>query len=175
MRRFYETLRGLGDAEGGNLVVERYSAEGRADRIAAVAAAVVSRNPDVIVTNLNDLVSAFAAATTTIPIVAITGYPVPGGLVTSLARPGGNLTGVSVDAGIGIGAKRLQILKEAIPSATKVAYLVSARGRAARESAIRDAAHRLGIALIANILRGDEVKIRRAFARWRCSNSMPPL
>src|ERR1700680_2949370 len=83
VRRFYEALRGLGDAEGGNLVVERYSAEGRSDRFAALAAAVVSRNPDVIVANLNDLVKAFAAVTATIPIVAITGDPIAGGLVTS--------------------------------------------------------------------------------------------
>ena len=125
VRRFYETLRGLGDAEGDNLVVERYSAEGRSERFAALAAEVVSRNPDVIVSNLNDLVKAFAAATAAIPIVGITGDPIAVGLVTSLAHPGGNLTGVSVDAGVEIFAKRLQILKEAIPSAVKVAYLLS--------------------------------------------------
>src|ERR1035437_8010377 len=79
VRRFYETLRGLGDTEGGNLVVERYSAEGRSDRFASLAAAVVSRNPDVIVSNLNRLVKVFTAATTTIPIVAITGDPIAGG------------------------------------------------------------------------------------------------
>ena len=73
VRRFYETLRGLGDAEGGNLVVERYSAEGRSDRFAALAAEVVNRDPDVIVSNLNDLVKAFAAATATIPIVGSLG------------------------------------------------------------------------------------------------------
>ena len=94
VRRFYETLRGLGDTEGGNLVVERYSAEGRSDRFASLAAAVVSRNPDVIVSNLNSLIKVFTVATTTIPIVAITGDPIAGGLVTSLAHPGGNLTGV---------------------------------------------------------------------------------
>ena len=76
VRRFYETLRGLGDAEGDNLVVERYSAEGRSDRFATLAAAVVSRNPDVIVTNLIDLTKAFAAATAAIPIVAISGDPI---------------------------------------------------------------------------------------------------
>jgi putative ABC transport system substrate-binding protein len=97
VRRFYETLRGLGETEGGNLVVERYSAEGRADRFAASAAEVVGRKPDVIVSNLNDLVKAFAAATTTIPIVAIIADPIALGLVTSLARPGGNLTGVSMN------------------------------------------------------------------------------
>jgi hypothetical protein len=58
--RFFETLRGLGDAEGVNLVVERYSAEGRSDRFGVLAAEAVSRNPDVIVSNLNDLVKTFA-------------------------------------------------------------------------------------------------------------------
>src|SRR5450756_2160065 len=76
VRRFYETLRGLGETEGSNLVVERYSAEGRADRFAELAAEVVSRNPEVIVSNLNDLVKAFTTATTTIPIVAITADPI---------------------------------------------------------------------------------------------------
>ena len=61
VRRFFETLRGLGYAEGGNLVVERYSAEGRFDRFAGLAAAVVSRNPEVIVMNLNALVNACQA------------------------------------------------------------------------------------------------------------------
>jgi putative tryptophan/tyrosine transport system substrate-binding protein len=125
VRRFYETLRGLGRIEGGNLVVERYSAEGRSERFASLAAEVVSRNPDVILVNLNSLAKTFAAATATIPIVAITGDPIAAGLVTSLAHPGGNLTGVSVDAGVEIVAKRLQILKEAIPKASKVAYLDS--------------------------------------------------
>ncbi len=127
VRRFYETLRGLGYTEGVNLVVERYSAEGRFERFASLAAEVAGRNPQVIVVNLNDLVKAFAAATTTIPIVAVMGDPIATGLVANLARPGGNLTGVSVDAGFEIVAKRLQILKEVMPSAAKVAYLASSR------------------------------------------------
>jgi putative ABC transport system substrate-binding protein len=71
VRRFYQTLRGLGYAEGSNIVVERYSAEGRSQHFASLAAAVVGSDPQVIVVNLNDLIEAFAAATTTIPIVAI--------------------------------------------------------------------------------------------------------
>jgi putative tryptophan/tyrosine transport system substrate-binding protein len=125
VRRFYLTLRELGDIEGSNLVIERYSADGRSDRFAALAAEVVGRNPDVIVVNLNDLVKVFAAATATIPIVAIVGDPIAGGLVTNLAHPGGNLTGVSINAGIEIYGKCLQILKEAMPSIAKVAYLRS--------------------------------------------------
>jgi putative ABC transport system substrate-binding protein len=149
VRRFFETLRGLGYAEGGNLVVERYSAAGRFDRFAALAAAVVSRNPEVIVMNLNALVNAFKAATTTIPIVAIVGDPIRSGLVKSLAQPGGNVTGVSIDAGIEINSKQLEILKEAIPSAAKVAYLASREWwEGGPGQALREAGMRLGIALI---------------------------
>src|SRR5215469_6926470 len=68
VRRFYETLRGLGNVEGSNLVVERFSAEGNSERFAPLAAEVVSRKPDVILTYFNDLVKAIMAATATIPI-----------------------------------------------------------------------------------------------------------
>ncbi len=167
VRRFYETLRGLGETEGSNLVVERYSAEGRADRFAALAAEVVSRNPEVIVSNLNDLVKTFVAATATIPIVGITGDPIAVGLVTSLARPGGNLTGVSIDTGTGIVAKRLQILKEAMPSAIKVAYLLSNSGTWDGRAGLpdREAAQQLGIALTGNFLAEvNDLQLRRTFA-----------
>ena len=80
IRRFYETLERLGHGEGGNLVVERYSAEGHSDRFAALAAEVVGRKPDVIVSNLNALIKTFLAATATIPIVGITSDPVASGL-----------------------------------------------------------------------------------------------
>jgi len=165
VRRFYETLRGLGDTEGSNLVVERYSDEGRSERFAALAAEVVSRNPDVIVSNLNSLVKTFIVATTTIPIVAITGDPIAAGLLTSLAHPGGNLTGVSIDAGIEIVAKRLQILKEAMPQAAKVAYLLSNAWDDKMGSSYREAGQRLGIGLAGNFLpEVDEAQLRRSFA-----------
>src|SRR5271154_1371727 len=165
VRRFYETLRGLGDVEGSNLVVERYSAEGRSERFVALAAEVVGRNPDVIVANLNDLVKVFAAATATIPIVAIVGDPIAGGLVTNLAHPGGNLTGVSINAGIEIYGKRLQILKEAIPSIAKVAYLRSGVWEAGSGSASLEAGQQLGIAITdALLLEVNDAQLRRSFA-----------
>ena len=166
VRRFYEVLRGLGNAEGGNLVVERYSAEGHFDRFAALAAAVVSRSPDVIVTNLNNLTKAFATATATIPIIAITGDPIAAGLVKSLSHPGGNVTGVSVNAGIEITDKRLEILKQAMPSAAKVAYLMSQD--AAPDGvglSLREAGQHLGIALIGNFLpEVNDGQLHRTFA-----------
>jgi putative ABC transport system substrate-binding protein len=149
VRRFYETLRKLGHLEGDNLVVERYSAEGRTDQLAALAGAVVSRKPDVIVTNLHALVMAFLQATSEIPIVAIAGTSIWGGLGRSLARPGGNLTGVSINAGNEITGKRLEILKETIPSLTKVAYLASAPAAWEDDagSSARQAGRRLSVAV----------------------------
>jgi putative ABC transport system substrate-binding protein len=165
VRRFYETLRGLGDGEGDNLVVERYSAEGHSDRYAALAAEVVSRNPDVIVSNLNDLVKAFAVATATIPIVGITGDPIAGGLITNLSRPGGNLTGVSVNGGVEIDTKRLQLLKEAMPSATKVANLLSGKWDQGTRLSLREAGRNLGIEIITNLIpEVTDEQLRRTFA-----------
>ncbi len=165
VRRFYQTLRALGDTEAGNLVVERYSAEGRSERFVALAAAVVGRNPDVILANSNSLVKTFTMATATIPIVGITADPIAGGLVTSLAHPGGNLTGVSIDAGFEIVSKRLQILKEAVPRSTKVAYLLSNAWDERMVSSYREAGQQLGMALIGKVLpEVDDAQLRRAFA-----------
>jgi putative tryptophan/tyrosine transport system substrate-binding protein len=165
VRRFYETLRSLGDVEGGNLAFERYSAEGRAERFASLASEVVSSNPEVIVTNLNDLAKAFQAATSTIPIVAITGDPVAAGLISSLAHPAGNLTGVSIDAGIAIFDKRLQILKEAMPHARRATYLLSSAQDGRRTSAFSEAAQQMGIVLTLDFLSEiSEAALRRVFA-----------
>jgi len=164
VRRFYEKLRELGHIEGGNLVIERYSAEGRSENFASLAATVVSRNPDVIVSNLNGLVKAFKVTTSKIPIVAITGDPIAGGLLTSLSHPGGNLTGVSIDAGIEIVAKRLEILKEAMPKTAKVVYLSSNEWVDSTGSLYREAGQRLGIALTGKYLSEvDDAQLRRTF------------
>ena len=165
IRRFHETLRALGDVEGSNLVIERYSAEGRSERFAPLAAEVASRKPDVIISNLNDLISAFTAATATIPIVAIMGDPIAGGFITNLARPGGNLTGVSINAGIEIQAKRLEILKEAKPAAVKVVHLLSGAWDDGTGKSIMQAARDLGLTLTGNKLAVvDGASLRRAFA-----------
>lgn len=165
VRRFFAALRGLGYVEGRNLIVERFSADGSVDRFAPLAQAVVARNPDVIVTNLNGLVQVFKAATTTIPIVAIIGDPVRSGLVQSMARPGGNLTGVSSDVGVDVYAKAMQILKEAIPSAAKVGYLTSAsQWGGVLEQTLRDAAPPLSVTLsVINPTDVREQTFRRAF------------
>ena len=81
-----------------------------------------------IIVNFNDLAKQFTIATSTIPLVVITGDPIAAGLLTNLAHPGGNLTGVSINAGLEIYGKRLQIIKEAKPKTAKVAALFSGAG-----------------------------------------------
>jgi ABC-type uncharacterized transport system substrate-binding protein len=165
MQRFFATLRGLGDVEGSNLVIERFSAEGRSDRFADLVADVVSGKPDVIVSNLNDLIKAFANATVTIPIVMIAGDPIAGGLVTNLARPGGNLTGVSINAGIEIYAKRLQILKEAIPSMARVGHLLSGNWDDGSWTSLDQGWRRLGVTVTQLLLLVvDDAELQRTFA-----------
>ena len=133
IRTFFAELRRLGLVEGTNLVIERFSAEGSASRYAALAAEIVNAKPEVIVANSPERLKALI---TTTPIVAIMGDPVASGLVTNLARPGGNLTGVSIDGGPGLIAKRLQILKEAVPSATSIVTLVGSQAEVTRSSAV---------------------------------------
>src|SRR2546426_5534806 len=147
-RAFFGELRRLGYVEGKNLIIERYSAEGHHERYADMAREIVARNPDVIVTGTNPVVSAFMAATSTIPVVAFMLDPLKAGLVTSLARPGGNLTGITLDAGIEIWGKRLQMLKEAIPSMAKVAFLGMREGwEGSSGQVLREVGGRLGISL----------------------------
>ena len=122
-RAFFGELRRLGYVEGENLIIERYSAEGHHERYADIAREIVTRSPDVIVTGTNPVVTVFKAATSTIPVVAFMLDPLHAGLVTSLSRPGGNLTGITLDAGIEVWGKRLEMLKEAIPSTAKAAFL----------------------------------------------------
>ena len=166
VRRVYETLRGLGDVEGTNLVVERFSAEGRSERYASVVAEVVGRNPDVVIVNLNDLVKVFMEATSTIPLVSIMGDPVAAGFISNIARPGGNLTGVAINAGIGIYGKRLQIIQEAVPKVRKIANLLSGVWTTSAGAADQvEAGRRLGLEVVARpMVEVDETQLRRVFA-----------
>src|SRR6266446_2660868 len=165
-RAFFGELRRLGYVEGENLIIERYSAEGHHERYADLAREIVSRNPDVIVTGTNPVVVAFKAATSTIPVIAFMLDPLQAGLVTSLARPGGNLTGITLDAGIEIWGKRLEMLKEAIPSTTKAAFLGMREGwEGSPGQVVRDAANRLGISLVFMLPQeGTPSEIERVFA-----------
>ena len=119
---FREGLRELGYIEGQTVVIDYRSAEGKPDRLAAVASELARLPVDVIVTFGTAAAYAAKEATTTIPIVMMVGDPVRSGLVTNLARPGGNITGYTV-LGPDIAAKRLQLLKEAFPTISRVAFL----------------------------------------------------
>jgi ABC-type uncharacterized transport system substrate-binding protein len=120
---FHHGLRDLGYLKGQNIAFDYAYGDGVPERLAEAAAALVRRPVDVIATYGTPASLAAKQATTTIPIVMIAiGDPVRAGLVPSLARPGGNITGNSV-LGPDVGAKRLQILKEAIPTVSRVAFL----------------------------------------------------
>jgi putative ABC transport system substrate-binding protein len=165
-RAFFGELRRLGYVEGQNLSIERYSAEGHHERYADLARDIVARNPDLIVTGTNPVVIAFKAATSAIPVVAFMADPLKAGLVTSLARPGGNLTGITLDAGIEIWGKRLELLKEAVPSTTRAAFLAMRDGwEGSFGDAMRDVASRLEISLISMLPNtGTTSEIERVFA-----------
>jgi len=165
-RAFFGELRRLGYIEGQNLIIERYSAEGHHERYAELARQIVAGNPDVIVTGTNPVVTAFKAATSTIPVVAFMLDPLHAGLVTSLNRPGGNLTGITLDAGIEVWGKRLEVLKEAIPSTAKAAFLGMRGGwEGSSGQVLRDAAAQLGISLTFTLPeRGTPSEIERVFA-----------
>jgi len=122
-RPLFPELHRLGDVEGVNLEVEYFTAEGHVERYADLARQVVDRAPDVIVSLTGDLVAQLVSETRTIPIVAYMANPDFVGSVASLVRPGGNLIGVNLYAGIEIEGKRLQLLKEAVPTASRVAVL----------------------------------------------------
>jgi putative ABC transport system substrate-binding protein len=123
---FQEGLRALGWVEGQNYVIELRFAEGQADRFPAFAAELVRLKVDVIVTAGPPPTRAAQDATTTIPIVMAThGNPVGRGAVASLARPGGNITGLS-SMSADLETKRLELLKTTVPQAVRVAYLWTA-------------------------------------------------
>ncbi len=123
LNAFRQKLRDLGYVEGQTLVIEYRWAEGRYERLPAMARELAQLKVDLILTpDGTPSTLAAKAATRTIPIVFFAGDAVESGLVASLARPGGNLTGVS-GLTAGLDAKRLEILKEAVPSATRVAIL----------------------------------------------------
>ena len=120
----FDELRRLGYVEGKNLLVERYSGEGRAAHYPELAREVVDRSPDLIIAFGSHLVLDFEAATRTIPIVGLFSDPIDVG-IANVARPGANVTGLSDSIGLGIWGKRLQLLKEAVPRISKVGFRLS--------------------------------------------------
>jgi putative ABC transport system substrate-binding protein len=139
LRGFRQGLKDSGYVEGENVAIEYRWAEGQFDLLPALAAELVRRRVAVIATN-GGPAAAFAAkaATTTIPIVfSVAEDPVRLGLVASLARPGGNLTGVNLVLGE-LTAKRLGLLRELVPGAARVAVLVNPTNSTNAETTLRD-------------------------------------
>jgi putative ABC transport system substrate-binding protein len=127
MEAFRNGLRELGWVEGQSFVIESRFAEGRVERLPALAAELVRQEVEVFLTGSNPAALAAKQATSAIPIVMVTtADPIGAGIVTSLARPGGNVTGVTA-LGAVLNAKRLEALKEAVPGLTRVAVLANPR------------------------------------------------
>jgi putative tryptophan/tyrosine transport system substrate-binding protein len=159
---FFEELKRLGYVEGENLLVERYQFQ--PDGIANIAREVVRTHPDVIVSYGMPMTTSLKALTSTIPIVAMTGDPIRFGLIKSLAHPGGNITGVSVDAGVDVWGKRLELLSLAVAKLANILFVSTQGGwDGAGGQAVRSAAQKLGISVMQATLNApyDEAECRR--------------
>jgi putative ABC transport system substrate-binding protein len=162
---FYAGLAEAGYVEGSNVTVEQRSAEGHYDRLPALAAGLVERRVTVIYAVANAAAHAAKKATSQIPIVFSTGDdPVATGLVPSLSRPGGNITGISLIAGA-LPVKRLELLYEMVPAAKVIAMLVNPDNANARSDPplVEAAASTLGVRLSVTTASSD-AEIEAAFA-----------
>ena len=155
---FVQRLRELGWSEGRNLTIEYRWAEGRSERFAEIAAEFVRLKVDVIVTHNTLPPLAAKQATSVIPIVfAVAADPLGSGFVASLARPGGNVTGLSLQQ-TDAGGKRLELLHEVVPELRRLAIMgnVGYRGSVLEMSEVEDTAHTLGLAVIRSEIRRAE-------------------
>jgi putative ABC transport system substrate-binding protein len=162
---FLDGLREHGWIEGHTIAIAFRSPEGRVERYPDLVAELVRLPVDVLFTSGGDP-AAWAAkhATSTLPIVMLSSDPVGTGLVASLARPGGNVTGLSIQAAE-VGGKRLELLKDALPQASRVAVLwnAAAAGKASELQDTQVAAQALGVTLVSIEVRAP-ADLDRAFA-----------
>jgi putative ABC transport system substrate-binding protein len=166
---FRQGLSEAGYAEGHNIVIERRFADGRADRLAAMAADLVRLKVDVILAGGQPAREAARKATATIPIVTLSGSdPVREGWAKSLARPGGNVTGITFTFPE-LGPKRLELLKEAMPALRRIAVLIDPIEVVDAVDVLRETeagAHRLGLQMQVIETHGRN-DLEAAFARAR--------
>ena len=169
---FVREMRALGHVEGRNLVLERRSAEGRSERYQSIGAELVQLKTDVIVTaGVGAQVRRMRDATGTIPIVMLgSSEPVEYGLAQSLARPGGNVTGLLASAGSEMGAKRLQLLEEILPNVSRISYLGD---KAAWADSFAEAVRRAAKALDIEVLFAEHIpgNLDKTFARIERQNA----
>jgi len=154
-----EGMRELGYVDERNIVFERRFAEGRQERLPLLAAELVRLKVDVLVTGSNAVIAAVKQVTATIPVVmAVSRDPVGAGFIASLARPRGNITGLTNDPGPEIIGKYLELLKEAAPRVSRVAYLWNPvpPGAGTYKNAVESAARTLGVTFQSVEVRGRE-------------------
>ena len=163
-KAFEQGLRELGYVEGKNIVIERRFAGGKVERLPELAAELVRLKPDLIVTGSNPVIAAVRQATSTIPLV-MTGSrdPVGSGFIASLARPGGNITGVASDPSAELYGKHVELLKQLIPKATRIALLWNPSEPANYHKAAETAASKLGLGMQSVPIRGRD-ELEGAFA-----------
>jgi putative ABC transport system substrate-binding protein len=157
IKPFAEGLRSLGYRLGENVVIEYRFADGEMDRVPALAAELVRLGVDVITTGSNANTLTVMKATTTIPIIMTNSVdPVSAGLVASLARPGGNVTGFAQDTGDQLNDKRLDLLKETLPNLQRVGVLwyPDFAPNRNRLTSMTEAAQTLGLTLVPAEARG---------------------
>jgi ABC-type uncharacterized transport system substrate-binding protein len=169
---FKHGLRDLGWIEGQNIAIEYRSAAGQVERLPALAAELVRLQVDCIVTRSTAVVQAAKDATPSIPIVMVLAAdPIETGLVASLARPGGNITGMS-SSSPELAGKRLEQLRDVLPTLSRVAFLAYGSDPAHRLflQEAQDAAARLGIQ-VQPVVIGSVEEIERAFAAMRSARA----
>jgi putative ABC transport system substrate-binding protein len=157
---FLQGLRDQGFVEGQNVIIERRYSEGREDRHTAFVAELVQMKVDLIIAQSSAAAHAAKQATSTIPIVMLAlGNPERQGLIVSMARPGGNVTGMSNQLGGEVSGKMFQVLKETMPKLSRVAILWNpdnvGSAISLREGEV-PAAKALGVALVSLEVRGPE-------------------
>ncbi len=155
---FRQGLRDLGYIEGQNIIIEYRIAEGKRDKLPDLVAELIRLEVDVIFAFSGTAIQAAKKATSTVPIVSVSGDPVRAGLVASLARPGGNITGLA-NLTPELAGKRLELLRETVPQVSRVAVLWERRDTFDSDSALRmketqSAAPSLGIKLQSIEVRG---------------------
>ncbi len=173
---FQQSLRDLGYSEGKNLLIDRRYAAGKFETLPELAAQLVRLKVNILVVTGTPAAHAAKNATPLIPIVTVTAAdPVATGLVTTLARPGGNVTGLT-DLAPGLVAKRLELIKEVIPSATRVAVLLNPDNSSSvpQLRLTQEAASALGVSILSVEARRPD-DIDRAFATVRAKHAMALL
>jgi putative ABC transport system substrate-binding protein len=147
--QIFKELSRLGYNENQNLLVERWTAEGKANRYDEIASEVVVRKPDVVFVPTGRIAMRFKRITSTLPMVVFTGTdPMQFGLVESLSRPGANITGVTSEAGPAFLGKYFQILRDVNPALKKVGFLAPQQGWQIWQPVLTDTSKSMGISIV---------------------------